>query len=128
MSTRPEAFTVLFLYGLPACGKRTVAMELAPLLHFKCFDNHRLLDLLFSLWDFGSPSFVEFREELWIKLMRRFIEEECSKRQRAAEAREGDEGEGDEGKGDGREEDRGPSSWCRGTGPTCHAWGGMGQR
>ncbi len=57
---------LLFLYGLPATGKLTVAQELARMTGFKLFHNHLTVDLLLSLFDFGSPAFVELREEIWL--------------------------------------------------------------
>ena len=45
---------LLFLYGAPAVGKLTVARELARLTGYKLFHNHLTVDLVGSLFDFGS--------------------------------------------------------------------------
>jgi hypothetical protein len=57
---------LIFIYGLPATGKLTVAQELATMTGFKLFHNHLVVDLLLSVFDFGSPAFVELREKIWI--------------------------------------------------------------
>ncbi|MGB7548328.1 MAG: hypothetical protein WBM14_11305 [Terracidiphilus sp.] len=51
-----------------ATGKLTVAQELADLTGCKLFHNHLVVDLLLSLFDFGSPQFVELREEIWLSV------------------------------------------------------------
>ena len=56
---------LIFLYGLPGVGKLTVANELATLTGFKLFHNHLAVDLALSLFEFGSPPFVELREKIW---------------------------------------------------------------
>lgn len=45
---------LLFLYGAPAVGKLTVARELAHLTGYKLFHNHLTVDLVGSLFAFGS--------------------------------------------------------------------------
>jgi hypothetical protein len=57
---------LIFLYGLPAVGKLTVAKELASATSFKLFHNHLAVDLLLSVFDFGTPPFVELREQIWL--------------------------------------------------------------
>jgi hypothetical protein len=59
---------LIFLYGLPATGKLTVARELASIAGFKLFHNHLAVDLLLSVFDFGSPEFVELREQIWLSV------------------------------------------------------------
>jgi hypothetical protein len=59
---------LIFIYGLPATGKLTVAMELAAMTGFKLFHNHLVVDLLLSVFDFGSPPFVELREVIWLSV------------------------------------------------------------
>lgn len=59
---------LLFLYGLPASGKLTVAQELASLTGYKVFHNHLAVDLLLSVFEFGSPAFVRLREEIWLSV------------------------------------------------------------
>jgi hypothetical protein len=59
---------LVFIYGLPATGKLTVAQELACLTGYKLFHNHLVVDLLLSTFEFGSASFVELREEIWLSV------------------------------------------------------------
>ena len=57
---------LIFLYGLPATGKLTVAQELAAMTGYKLFHNHLTVDMLLSVFDFGSPAFIALREEIWL--------------------------------------------------------------
>jgi hypothetical protein len=59
---------LIFLYGLPATGKLTVGRELAAITGFKLFHNHLAVDLLLSVFEFGSPQFVELREKIWLSV------------------------------------------------------------
>jgi len=57
---------LIFLHGLPGVGKLTVARELAKLTGFKLFHNHLAVDLVESIFAFGSQPFVELREKIWL--------------------------------------------------------------
>ena len=59
---------LIFIYGLPATGKLTVAVELAAVTGYKLFHNHLVVDLALSVFDFGSPPFVELRENIWLSV------------------------------------------------------------
>ena len=59
---------LLFLYGLPGTGKLTIARELAQLTGYKLFHNHLTVDLLLSVFEFGSPQFIELRESIWLSV------------------------------------------------------------
>jgi chloramphenicol 3-O-phosphotransferase len=59
---------LIFIYGLPASGKLTVANQLASLTGYRVFHNHLTVDLLLPVFDFGSPSFVELREDIWLSV------------------------------------------------------------
>jgi hypothetical protein len=59
---------LVFIYGLPASGKRTVARELAAMTGYKLFHNHLVVDLLLPVFDFGSTPFVELREQIWLSV------------------------------------------------------------
>src|ERR1700677_4641170 len=59
---------LIFLYGLPATGKLTVARELAAMTGYKLFHNHLAVDLLLSVFDFGSAPFIELREQIWLSV------------------------------------------------------------
>ena len=61
---------LIFIYGMPATGKLTVARELAARTGFKLFHNHLVVDLLLSVFEFGSPEFVRLREEIWLGVMK----------------------------------------------------------
>lgn len=60
---------LIFLYGLPGTGKLTVARELAALTGWNLFHNHLTVDLLLSVFPFGSPKFVELREQIWLSVI-----------------------------------------------------------
>lgn len=60
--------TLVFISGLPGVGKLTIARELAELTGFPLFHNHLTVDLLLSVFDFGSPPFVELRESIWLSV------------------------------------------------------------
>ena len=57
---------LIFLHGLPGVGKLTVAREIAKLTGFKVFHNHLAVDLVESIFEFGSQPFVELREKIWL--------------------------------------------------------------
>lgn len=57
---------LIFLHGPPAVGKLAVARELAGLTGFRLFHNHLTVDLVSSLFPFGSEPFVLLREQIWL--------------------------------------------------------------
>ena len=57
---------LIFLHGAPAVGKLTVARELATLTGFRLFHNHLTVDLVTSLFPFGSEPFILLREQVWL--------------------------------------------------------------
>jgi hypothetical protein len=61
---------LVFLHGPPGVGKLTVARELQVLTKYHLFHNHLVVDLLESVFEFGSLPFVELREHLWLSVMR----------------------------------------------------------
>ena len=61
---------LIFVYGMPAAGKLTVARDLSRITGFRLFHNHLVVDLLLSTFDFGSNPFVELREEIWLSVFR----------------------------------------------------------
>lgn len=63
-----EAMKLIFLYGLPGTGKLTIARELSQLTGYKLFHNHLTVDLLLSVFEFGSNPFVELREKIWLSV------------------------------------------------------------
>jgi adenylate kinase len=69
---------LIFLSGLPGVGKLTVARELSKLTGFKVFHNHLTVDLVQSVFEFGSPAFVQLREKLWLEVFARAVEEKLA--------------------------------------------------
>jgi chloramphenicol 3-O-phosphotransferase len=61
---------LIFLHGAPAVGKLSVARELAMLTGFRLFHNHLTVDLVGSLFPFGSEPFVNLREQIWLAAFR----------------------------------------------------------
>lgn len=61
---------LLFVHGPAACGKLTVAREIARRTGFRLFHNHLCVDLAAALFDFGSEPFVRLREEVWLASFR----------------------------------------------------------
>jgi hypothetical protein len=57
---------LIFIHGAPAVGKLTVARELARLTGFPLFHNHLTVDLVSSLFAFGTAPFISLREEIWL--------------------------------------------------------------
>lgn len=58
---------LIFLFGMPGVGKLTVTRELSNLTGFKLFHNHLTVDLVTSLFEFGSESFINLREKIWLE-------------------------------------------------------------
>ena len=61
---------LVFIYGLPATGKLTVAQKLAEITDYPLFHNHLVVDLLLSVFEFGSAPFVQLREEFWLSVIK----------------------------------------------------------
>src|SRR6185436_6177229 len=57
---------LIFLHGAPAVGKLTIGRELVALTGFRLFHNHLTVDLVGSLFPFGSEPFVLLREKIWL--------------------------------------------------------------
>src|ERR1700675_2909384 len=64
---------LIFISGLPGVGKLTVAKELSALTGYKLFHNHLVVDLLLSVFPFGSSQFIDLRESIWLSV----FEEAC---------------------------------------------------
>lgn len=61
---------LVFLHGPPASGKLTIARELAALTGYRVFHNHLTVDAVSAVFDFGTGSFVELRERIWLAVFR----------------------------------------------------------
>lgn len=57
---------LIFLHGMPGVGKLTVARELARLTGYRLFHNHLTVDLVGSVFEFGTSPFIELREKIWL--------------------------------------------------------------
>jgi hypothetical protein len=60
---------LVFLWGLPGTGKLTIGKELSELTGWKLFHNHLTVDLVLSIFPFGSKEFVDLRERIWTGVM-----------------------------------------------------------
>ena len=60
---------LVVLYGPAACGKLTIAKALAAITGDALFHNHLTVDLLSSVFEFGSPEFIRFRTTIWLSVM-----------------------------------------------------------
>lgn len=61
---------LVFIHGAPAVGKLSVARDLAELTGFQLFHNHLTVDLVSSVFSFGSQPFVLLREQVWLSVFR----------------------------------------------------------
>jgi len=57
---------LVFLHGPPGVGKLTVGRELAALTDLGLFHNHLTVELVSSLFLFGSEPFIFLREQVWL--------------------------------------------------------------
>lgn len=64
----------MIIYGPPAVGKLTTAKILAKLTGYKLFHNHLTVDLVGSLFAFGSPPFSKH-----IRFIRNYLFEQAAK-------------------------------------------------
>ena len=65
-----EPFRVVFLHGPAAAGKYTIGKLVAERLGVPLFHNHLTVDLVATLFDFGSEHFVRLRAEIWVNAFR----------------------------------------------------------
>jgi hypothetical protein len=56
---------LVFLHGPAAAGKLTTARALEERTGFPVFHNHLVVDLLTTVFPFGSEPFVRLREDFW---------------------------------------------------------------
>ena len=55
---------LVYLYGPPAVGKLTIARRVAETTGFRLFHNHLTVDAVTSVFEFGSPQFVDVLHRL----------------------------------------------------------------
>jgi hypothetical protein len=70
---------LIFIYGMPAVGKLTVAQELAAITGYRLFHNHLVVDLLLTVFEFGGPQFVALREEFWLSVFHQAAHSDLSR-------------------------------------------------
>ncbi|MEO6994503.1 MAG: hypothetical protein ABI273_12800 [Lacunisphaera sp.] len=56
---------LVFLHGRPATGKLTIARKLVTLTGYQLYHHHIAADEALQLYAFGSPGFIQRREQLW---------------------------------------------------------------
>jgi hypothetical protein len=66
---------LLFIFGRPAVGKLTVARAVAARTGGRVFHNHLTVNMVLSVFDFGTPGFIELRERVWMDVFRRAMAE-----------------------------------------------------
>ena len=65
---------LIFVHGMPGVGKLTVARELSRLTGYKLFHNHLTVDLVESVFEFGTQAFAELRESIWLSVFEKAID------------------------------------------------------
>lgn len=72
------SFQLVVLFGRPGVGKLTIGRHLAERTGFRLFHNHLAFDLALSLFKFGSPEFINLREEVWLSSLVRAASSDLS--------------------------------------------------
>jgi len=60
---------LIFIYGAPGVGKLTVAKELAKVTGYKLFHNHLTVDLVSSIFPFGTKAYSHLVEKVRLDLI-----------------------------------------------------------
>lgn len=71
-----NVMNLVMLHGLPGVGKLTIARELAKQTGYRLFHNHLTVDLVASVFDFGTAPFIELRESIWLSVLGRAVAEQ----------------------------------------------------
>lgn len=58
---------VIFIHGPAAAGKYTIGTLVSNLLGLPLFHNHLTVDLVSSLFEFGTEAFCQLREAIWLQ-------------------------------------------------------------
>jgi hypothetical protein len=69
---------LVFLHGRAAAGKLTTARRLSDLVGYPVFHNHLVVDLLTTMFPFGSAPFVLLREQFWLAVFAQAARHDCS--------------------------------------------------
>lgn len=67
----PDHADLIFIHGPPAAGKYTIGSLVAEALDSPLFHNHLTVDLVATLFEFGSDSFNALRADIWLAAFRR---------------------------------------------------------
>ncbi|HIZ35018.1 MAG TPA: chloramphenicol phosphotransferase CPT family protein [Candidatus Ruania gallistercoris] len=59
---------LVFLHGTAASGKLTTAQALESHVGYPVFHNHLVVDLLTTVFPFGSEPFLRLREQFWLQV------------------------------------------------------------
>jgi hypothetical protein len=65
----PAPVNLIFLHGVAASGKLTTARALESEVGYPVFHNHLVVDLLTTVFTFGTRPFVELREQFWLAVV-----------------------------------------------------------
>ena len=61
----------MFIYGVPGTGKLTVAREISRLTGVRLFHNHLTVDLAASLFEHGTPEYLDYVRHLRLEAFER---------------------------------------------------------
>ncbi len=56
---------LVFIHGRPATGKLTIARKVVTLTGYQLYHNHIAVDEALQLHAFGTPGFIQLRDQLW---------------------------------------------------------------
>jgi shikimate kinase len=69
---------LIVLYGPPAAGKYTIAKALSEKTEYKFFHNHLTVDLLKSVFTFGTPDFFRLSQKIRLDIFEQAAKENIS--------------------------------------------------
>jgi hypothetical protein len=69
---------LIFLHGVAASGKLTTARALESQIGYPVFHNHLVVDLLTTVFTFGTRPFIELREQFWLAVIQESAREDRS--------------------------------------------------
>ena len=67
---------LIVLYGPPAAGKYTIGKEVAEKTGYKLFHNHLTVDLLKSVFTFGTPDFFRLSQKMRLDIFEQAAKED----------------------------------------------------
>ncbi len=66
---------LIVLYGPPAAGKYTIAKAIAEKTGYKLFHNHLTIDLLKTVFTFGTPEFFQLSDKIRLDIFEQAAKE-----------------------------------------------------